>query len=428
MAALDTPSLATELRAIKAQATETLVDFDEEALRSVLVRAAGRKLSAVAKSSSQAVGDQIEAIRHAVTDFDDILDRMRTVQQCVAEIDSSIGTVVREATGSSQELDVVRQRMEVLEMHFQAIDGLVRSVNEIADQTHLLALNATIEAARAGDAGKGFAVVASEVKELANTTKATNQEVQQTLDSIAEAVATLSNSVEQSVAKMAQSVAAVEVARQSASTIGTQTGQFGMRLQTSLDQFRRLDGASVVVENEVQEIDAIGRTFYYLIELMMAHSAGREAINPLARLAPLVEGSTFRASHRFTKPEREYVLAADDILISATDTKGKITFANNKFYDVAEYDYGTLVGRPHNIIRHPDMPKAAFADLWAVIEAGKLWQGYVLNRSRTGQRYWVKANVFPCFEGGRIVGYISIRTKPEPEMVRKAMEAYRLVP
>ena len=426
MAVIDTPQLASELKKVKAAYAGLLEDFDEEGLRNTLVNAAGQKLSSVADSSARTIGQQIDTIRQSVSDFDSIIERMHVVENSVAEIDSSIGTVVSEAQGSSEELALVSQRMRVLEEHFQAIDDLVRSVNEIADQTHLLSLNATIEAARAGEAGRGFAVVASEVKELANTTKQTNQEVQETLDRIAEAVTTLSQSVEQSVKKMEQSIAAVQIARTSASTIGTETAQFGERLQSSLKLFRHLDETSTIVENEVKEIDTIGRTFYYLIELM-DKSVFDKVVNPLERLLPLVAKSEFRAPERFTRVEREYVLKPNDILISATDTKGRITFANNTFYEVAEYDYGTLMGEPHNIIRHPDMPKAAFADLWAVIQSGKLWQGYVANRSRLGSIYWVKANVFPCFENGEIVGYISIRTKPEPEMVKKAKEAYRLV-
>ena len=74
------------------------------------------------------------------------------------------------------------------------------------------------------------------------------------------------------------------------------------------------------------------------------------------------------------------------------------------------------------------MPKTAFAELWAVIKAGEMWQGYVANRAKSGRRYWVKASVFPCFEKGRIIGYISIRTKPESDMIEKAIEAYRMVP
>jgi len=165
-----------------------------------------------------------------------------------------------------------------------------------------------------------------------------------------------------------------------------------------------------------------------LLELMAMQGVVCESMNPLERLLPLVEASSFRAPDRFTRPEQEYVMREDDILISATDTRGVITFANNCFYRVAEYEPGELVGQPHNVIRHPDMPRAAFADLWNTINSGKLWQGYVANRTKSGGVYWVKANVFPCYERGQIVGYLSIRTKPEAEFVRKAKDAYRLVP
>lgn len=428
MAVSDAPSPATELKQIKEKAAGVLVDFEEDALRNTLFQAAGDKLSMVAESSALTVNDQIKAIRQSVSDFDAILDRMQLVQTNVQQIDTNVATVVKEAVGSSEELERVNERMHVLEEHFTAIDGLVKTVNDIADQTHLLSLNATIEAARAGEAGRGFAVVANEVKELSNTTKTANQEIRDTLDRIAEAVKALSTSVEQSVQKMQQSIAAVEVTRESASTIGEETSRFGQQLRQSLENFYQLDESSKCVENETKEINTIGKTFSYLVEMMAMQGVASNSINPLERLLPVVKQSTFKAPERFKKSVPEYVLKPDDILISATDTRGVITFANNCFYEIAEYQPGELVGEPHNVIRHPDMPKTAFADLWAVIKTGKLWQGYVANRSRTGRRYWVKANVFPCFENGKIIGYISIRTKPEPEMVKKATEAYRLVP
>ncbi len=428
MPALATPPSDTRvLQQAEEKSRGTLIDFEEEALRNVLIRAAGEKLSQVAQSSSETMDGQTQAIRQSMTDFDSILSRMDVVQTNIQQIDTNVEKVVHEASGSSEELARVSDRMKVLEQHFTAIEGLVKTVNEIADQTHLLSLNATIEAARAGEAGRGFAVVANEVKELATTTKSANQEIRETLDTISEAITTLSVSVEQSVVKMQQSVAAVEVTRESASTIGTETARFGEQLQRSLANFQKLDESSNVVENEVQEIDTIGKTFSYLLEIMVMQGVFTEPVNPLARLTPVVEASDFRAPERFTQPESEYILKADDILISATDTKGKITFANNCFYDIAEYEPGSLVGAPHNTIRHPDMPKTAFADLWAVIKAGKLWQGYVANRSKNGQLYWVKATVFPCYENNEIVGYMSIRTKPEADMVAKAKEAYRWV-
>ncbi len=215
-----------------------------------------------------------------------------------------------------------------------------------------------------------------------------------------------------------------QVAESSVHTMGEQI----RAIRQSMADFDSILNRMDLVQENILQIDTIGKTFSYLLEMMVMQGVFTETINPLARLTPVVEASDFRAPEQFTQPESEYVLKNDDILISATDTKGKITFANNCFYQIAEYDPGTLVGAPHNVIRHPDMPKTAFADLGAVIKAGKIWQGYVANRSKHGRLYWVKATVFPCYENSEIVGYISIRTKPEPEMVAKAAGVYRLVP
>jgi PAS domain S-box-containing protein len=160
------------------------------------------------------------------------------------------------------------------------------------------------------------------------------------------------------------------------------------------------------------------------VELLKLQNTKIE-INALDRLAPAVEGSVFNNPHRFTKSESEYFMADDEILISSTDLKGTITFANDSFYKVAEYGAGELVGKPHSTIRHPDMPKTAFADLWEVIKSGKLWQGYVCNISKNGRIYWVKATAFPCYKNGKICGFLSIREKPEKEMVVRAKEMYR---
>lgn len=411
----------------KASVGTELVEFNEEALRGVLIRAAGEELSCVAASASQTIGGQLQAIHQSIADFQVAFASLQTVQANAERIDGCVDQVLRQSQLSSRELDQVSQRMSVLKGHFSTIDRLLETVNDIADQTNVLALNARIEAARAGESGRGFAVVAGEVKDLATTTKTANQEIRETLDRIVHAVGALSTSVEQSVANMRQSMTAVELARDSAASIRVETASFGEQLGRSLEMFHRLDGSSTVVENEVREISTIGKTFTRLLDLMRISSGACEATNPLLRLTPVVAASSFRAPERFSRAEDEYRLQPHDILISATDAKGVITFANNRFYEIAQYQPGELVGRPHNVIRHPDMPKTAFADLWNVIKAGKLWQGYVCNRSKSGRRYWVKANVFPCYENGAIVGYISIRTQPEPEMIVRAIEAYRMV-
>ncbi|BBT94865.1 hypothetical protein WP8W19C03_15590 [Aeromonas veronii] len=92
---------------------------------------------------------------------------------------------------------------------------------------------------------------------------------------------------------------------------------------------------------------------------------------------------------------------ADDIqLVSTTDLKGDITYANPAFCQVAGYRLEEMLGQHHNLVRHPDMPKAAFADLWAHLQAGKPWRGMVKNRCKDGRYYWVDAYVTPIYEDG----------------------------
>ena len=116
---------------------------------------------------------------------------------------------------------------------------------------------------------------------------------------------------------------------------------------------------------------------------------------------------------------------ADMQLISTTDLKGQITYVNQDFIKVSGYAWDELIGRPHNLIRHPDMPPAAFKDLWQTIKAGRVWHQLVKNRCKNGDHYWVDAYVTPVYAGDEIVGYQSIRTKPSKESIAKAESLYR---
>ena len=107
----------------------------------------------------------------------------------------------------------------------------------------------------------------------------------------------------------------------------------------------------------------------------------------------------------------EIILDDDSFLVSRTDAKGIIEFASNDFCKIAGYDVNDLVGKPHNIIRHPDMPRAAFKDLWETIKKGETWAGFVKNRAKTGKTYWVYATVYPHTDKDGALGYISCRTK-----------------
>lgn len=123
---------------------------------------------------------------------------------------------------------------------------------------------------------------------------------------------------------------------------------------------------------------------------------------------------------------RERVYPADVRLISTTDLEGRITYANPDFCDVAGYSEAELRGQHHNIVRHPDMPKAAFADLWSHLNAGKPWMGMVKNRCKNGDFYWVQAYVMPLYnEQGEKTGYQSVRTRPSDEQIARAEAIYQ---
>lgn len=125
--------------------------------------------------------------------------------------------------------------------------------------------------------------------------------------------------------------------------------------------------------------------------------------------------------------DNERTMKDNSTLVSITDTKGKIVYGNRDFIDITGYSEEELIGKPHNIIRHPDMPRSAFQDLWNTIQAGKPWNGLVKNRSKNGDYYWVDANVAPRFENGEITGYMSVRRKPDPDKVKAAGGIYRAV-
>ncbi|WP_042300638.1 methyl-accepting chemotaxis protein [Paraburkholderia kururiensis] len=122
--------------------------------------------------------------------------------------------------------------------------------------------------------------------------------------------------------------------------------------------------------------------------------------------------------------QQEYDYSASQMLVSATDLKGRIQYCNPAFITVSGYTKEELIGKPHNLIRHPDMPAEAFADLWTTIQAGRPWTALVKNRRKNGDHYWVAANVTPVTERGQVVGYLSVRTKPSRDEIREADALY----
>jgi len=132
------------------------------------------------------------------------------------------------------------------------------------------------------------------------------------------------------------------------------------------------------------------------------------------------------SAHRVTPSNRESPFDENEIIVSKTDIKGRITYANDVFSRVSQYSVAELLGAPHSIVRHPDMPRCVFKLLWDTIEAKHEIFAYVLNMAKSGDPYWVFAHVTPtCNAQGEIIGYHSNRRKPDRGQVAKVAPLYR---
>ncbi|MEF7616552.1 methyl-accepting chemotaxis protein [Aquincola sp. MAHUQ-54] len=122
--------------------------------------------------------------------------------------------------------------------------------------------------------------------------------------------------------------------------------------------------------------------------------------------------------------QREYLFAEGTTIVSTTDLDSRITYCNPAFIEISGYTREELIGQPHNMVRHPDMPSEAFRDMWQTLRSGTPWIGLVKNRRKNGDHYWVVANVTPLMQDGRAVGYLSVRTQPTRAQVEAAQALY----
>lgn len=133
------------------------------------------------------------------------------------------------------------------------------------------------------------------------------------------------------------------------------------------------------------------------------------------------EGNT----RRVYAVDEEVPFPEGHLIVSRTDTQGIITNANGIFVEMSGYHEAELLGQPHSILRHPDMPAVAFKGLWETIEQGQKWHGYVKNLRKDGRYYWVFATVVPNIRDGKIVGYTSVRRKPARRKVAEMDALYK---
>lgn len=128
---------------------------------------------------------------------------------------------------------------------------------------------------------------------------------------------------------------------------------------------------------------------------------------------------------RITPTQREIALEPGDFIVSKTDPKGRITYANRTFMQISDYSEPELLGQQHNLLRHPDMPRTIFKLLWERIQQGQECFAYIKNLSKNGDHYWVLANVTPDYDqGDNIIGFFSVRRRPEPKAIATITRLY----
>lgn len=145
---------------------------------------------------------------------------------------------------------------------------------------------------------------------------------------------------------------------------------------------------------------------------------------------PAIDYRTFEFTHYDGVQRTLYCTEEEEqfpdgcLITSTTDLDGIITHVNQAFIEMSGWDKDQLLGKPHYILRHPDMPKLAFQDLWNTVQEGKKWHGYVKNLRKNGGFYWVYATIVPSFRDGKIKGYTSVRRKPSRSKVNEMQSLY----
>lgn len=145
----------------------------------------------------------------------------------------------------------------------------------------------------------------------------------------------------------------------------------------------------------------------------------------ISRLGTLMPKNQSQQGSDYNEPSsKEFKLPENLVIMSTSDLYGNIVDYNNGFKEASGYSDAELIGKPHNLLRHPDMPKAAFEDFWRTLKAGKPWRGLVKNKRKDGRHYWVMANASPIIEQGKTTGYLSVRYPASREQIQHAETLY----
>lgn len=370
-----------------------------------------------------------EEIQQIVTSINHLQKNSREVAEEVKDT-LRLSKTSRNVTGQTMGMmEEASSKMGALDESLNEVTKGLAIIEDISSEINLLSLNASIEAARAGEFGKGFSVVANEVKSLASKTKGVSEGINKIILSTQESADNLARSFEQVKEKLQDSQESATAIQKNMDIVNANTNDLYEELKVSGSSLLKMSEASMEVESKLQDFQFIKTTLSSLLE-MEERGLGKDRADTCASMSIFASLAELSTTHRSVSVDsaKEIPLSDSDVLISQTDRRGIIQYANESFVEASGFSIEELMGKPHNLVRNSFMPKSAFAHMWQTIKKGEIWQGIVVNRSKDGRHYWVLATVYPHYEEGRLMGYISVRVKPDPRLVVQALDIYpRLV-
>lgn len=395
-----------------------------------LIGNSGTELENVLSAIKEHTEEQIPSFQNIITEINQISDLGDEFVEDTKKVFSHVNEGQSKVLKVGESIQNLSSRVESYTEALENIQVNLRFIEEIANQTNLLALNATIEAARAGEVGKGFAVVANEIKELSKNTQKTKEEIISTVDSLMDSSSEMQVALNSSLELMSEVDETNKLISENISESQVKVSSFSEKVDNSKLIIGNMEEMVQTSAKDIEEVDVIAITIKELMSFLNFKGFLNMGVSPNDKFKPLSDSSDFLNVNRFAdSPEKEVMLEKDDILISITDTRGIIRYANAPFCRVAGYTMDELNGKNHNIVRSSDMPKSAFQHLWDTISQKEIWQGYVKNSTKNGGYYWVKATVFPCVDStGEVTSYISVRNMPERSEIENAVEIYRKLP
>ena len=397
--------------------TKVLNSFDEAMAVSEQLGNTVKDLEAATKTQTSGIEEVASSIQSIATAIQGVAQNAAKTMDMMKKSEGITEKISTDAEQGMEKMDnmktiVSESATDVKELakELVKVDNMTGFITQIAEQTNLLALNAAIEAARAGDVGRGFAVVADEVRRLAENSKKGAEDISELITSLKDSSNKTTESIEKGNHLVTESYEMVTNILKSIKDIATSINEV-------VSQVQEISAATEQVSSGTEEATAAGEEILSVSQTNL--KSFEEIVVAKDNEARILDDANVAAK---TLAEITDVLDTSTI-ISITDNDGMISYMNEFFLDVARFPSEELMGQSHRMLKSGWHDSGLFDALWKTISGGKMFQGYVRNKTKDGTIYWVKPSISPTFdENNNIKSYVGVRTPITELMVLTGIE------